>query len=42
MAEIKNGLLVVAFDRENFFKNGLKPLIFSLRIRDILLEKINV
>jgi hypothetical protein len=33
VAEIKNGLFIVAFDRENFLENSLKPLIFALRIR---------
>src|SRR4029077_412505 len=42
MAEIKDRLLIVAFDRENFLENSLKPLIFALRIRDVFLKKIDV
>ena len=39
VAKIKNCLLIVAFDRENFLENSLKPLIFALRIRVRLSEE---
>src|SRR6476660_1308394 len=42
MAEIKHRFLVVAFDRENLLENSLESLIFSLGIRDVLLEEIDV
>ena len=42
VAEIKDRLLIVAFDRENFLENSLKPLIFALRILDVFLKKIDV
>jgi hypothetical protein len=29
MAEIKNRLLIIAFDRKNFLENSLKPLILA-------------
>src|SRR5882762_9450577 len=42
MAEIEHRFLVVAFDRENLLKNSLESLIFSLGIRGVLLEEIDV
>jgi hypothetical protein len=42
VTEIKDRLLIVAFDRKNFFENGLKALIFALRIGDVFLKKIDV
>ena len=42
MTEIKHRFLVVAFDWENLLENSLESLIFSLRIRDILLQEIDV
>src|SRR3982751_6283933 len=40
MAKIKNGLLIVTFDRKNFPENSLKPLIFAFRILAVFLKKI--
>src|SRR5262249_48025975 len=42
VAKIKNGFFIVAFDRENFLENSLKPLILALRILDVFLKKIDV
>src|ERR1700757_2406711 len=42
MTEIKNRFLVIAFDGENLLENGLESLIFSLGIRDVLLQEIDV
>src|SRR6266446_9028313 len=42
MAEIEHRFLVVAFDWEDLLENSLESLIFSLGIRDVLLEEIDV
>ena len=42
MAEIEDGLFVVALDRKNFFKNGLETVVLALGKRNVFLEKIDV
>ena len=42
MAKIENGLLVVAFDRKNFFENCLETVVFPFREWNVFLEKIDV
>ena len=42
VTEIEDGFLVVAFDRENLFENSLESLVLALRIRDVLLQEIDV
>src|SRR4030095_16002827 len=42
VTEVENSFLVVAFDWENLFKDSLESLVLPLRVRNVLLQKIDI